>query len=253
MSLDFSGERIIPGKVEHHLEVEHIARYMSIEGHLRNGGNKILDAGCGSGYGSAMLAKAGNFVQGIDVSCDAISYAHEKYSSENLLFSQVDCNHELPFPSNNFDVVISFEVIEHLTNYRLFLQELFRVLKPNGVCYLSTPNKRVYTDARNYHNPYHVHEFYPQELSNLLLDYCENVKLLGQVYLRCIYIGESRVDKTGITNAFWLLDENDPVTSDEDFIQEADYLLAVCKKSSSGAMEIGNTMLIASSVNKSNG
>jgi cyclopropane fatty-acyl-phospholipid synthase-like methyltransferase len=167
---EFTGERIIPGRVDPDLLNEHFARYVFAARLAR--GKRVLDAGCGAGYGSAELAKSANFVTGFDVSGEAIQFAREQYRLPNLAFERASCA-ALPYADGAFDLVIAFEVIEHLENWREFLTEVRRVLVPAGQFIVSTPNRRYYAETREKigPNPFHVHEFeyreFREELSQL--------------------------------------------------------------------------------------
>ena len=159
---EFTGERLIPGQVDVDLLNEHMARYTFAARLAR--GKRVLDAGCGAGYGSAELARSAATVTGVDVAPEAIEFARENYRHANLTFEQASCT-ELPFPDGAFDLVVGFEVIEHLEDWRGFLSEVGRVLAPTGQFIVSTPNKLYYTESRGEHgaNPFHVHEFDFQE------------------------------------------------------------------------------------------
>jgi SAM-dependent methyltransferase len=155
---EFTGERVIPGQVDVDLLNEHLARYTFAARLAR--GKRVLDAGCGAGYGSAELAHAAQSVVGIDCAIDAVGFARENYRLPNLQFEQASCT-SLPHRDSMFDLVVGFEVIEHLENWRDFLREVRRVLAPNGQFIVSTPNKLYYTESRGAEgaNPFHVHEF----------------------------------------------------------------------------------------------
>jgi SAM-dependent methyltransferase len=159
---DFTGERVIPGKVDVDLLNEHVARY-AFAARLATG-RRVLDAGCGSGYGAARLAAGAFQVVGIDVSQEAIDYAREQYRTPNLRFERSDCLH-IPDADGSFDLVVAFEIIEHLNDWRGFLAEMRRVLAPDGRFIVSTPNRLYYAEARAGlgPNPFHVHEFECQE------------------------------------------------------------------------------------------
>ena len=164
---EFTGERIIPGQVDVDLLNEHVARYTFAARLAR--GKRVLDAGCGAGYGSAELAQAADSVVGVDRAAEAIAFARANYCLPNLRFEQASCD-ALPHPSGSFDLVVAFEVIEHLDNWREFLLETRRVLAPAGQLIISTPNKLYYTESRGLTgaNPFHVHEFDFEEFQSEL-------------------------------------------------------------------------------------
>jgi SAM-dependent methyltransferase len=155
---EFTGERLIPGQVDVDLLNEHMARYTFAARLAR--GKRVLDAGCGAGYGSAELARTAWSVAGVDVAPEAVDFARAHYEAPNLRFAQASCT-SLPFPDGRFDLVVAFEVIEHLEQWRDFLLEARRVLSPAGQFIVSTPNKLYYTESRGADgaNPFHVHEF----------------------------------------------------------------------------------------------
>ncbi|HWC96260.1 MAG TPA: methyltransferase domain-containing protein [Candidatus Sulfopaludibacter sp.] len=164
---EFTGERLIPGQVDVDLLNEHMARYMFAARLAR--GKRVLDAGCGAGYGSAELARSAASVVGVDVAPEAVAFASEHYQSENLTFHQASCL-AMPFPDAAFELVVGFEVIEHLEDWRGFLAEVARVLAPTGQFIVSTPNKLYYTESRGEEgaNPFHVHEFEFEEFRSEL-------------------------------------------------------------------------------------
>lgn len=134
----------------------------------------VLDAGCGCGYGVAILANRTEHIVGIDLSKKAIEFAKNYYNFSNGDFIIADCIN-LPFKEHSFDVVVSFEVIEHLTCHRKFLIETRKVLKWNGLFILSTPNKYV-----EFPHPFHIRELAPLELKSLLQQYFTDTKILGK-------------------------------------------------------------------------
>ena len=155
---EFTGERVIPDQVDRDLLNEHLARY-AFAARLA-GGKRVLDAGCGTGYGSAELAESARAVVGADIAAEAVAYAREHYCVQNLYFEQAACG-ALPHTGAAFDLVVAFEVIEHLRDWRDFLLEARRVLAPEGQFVVSTPNKRYYAESRGRvgPNPFHAHEF----------------------------------------------------------------------------------------------
>jgi SAM-dependent methyltransferase len=173
---EFTGERLVPGEVNVDLLNEHMARY-AFAARLARGKN-VLDAGCGAGYGSAELAEAASSVVGVDVAPEAIGFAAEHYQLPNLRFEQASCT-ALPYSDGAFDLVVAFEVIEHLADWRTFLAEVRRVLAPNGQLVVSTPNRLYYTESRGLQgaNPFHVHEFDFAEFSTELQTVFPHVSL----------------------------------------------------------------------------
>ena len=155
---EFTGERVIPGQVDDDLLNEHLARYAFAARLSRR--KQVLDAGCGAGYGSAELARTATAVLGIDSSAEAIAFARAQYPAPNLRFEEADCS-ALPAPDGSIDLLVAFEVIEHLQDWRAFLREARRVLAPAGQFIVSTPNKLYYSESRGRSgpNPFHVHEF----------------------------------------------------------------------------------------------
>ncbi len=177
--VEFTGERVVPGQVDRDLWNEHLARYAFASRLARR--KRVLDAGCGAGYGTAELSRVAASVIGMDVSGEAVGYCKEHYPIENVGFVQASCS-QIPMAGGTFHLVVAFEVIEHLEDWRGFLEEARRVLAPGGQCVISTPNKDYYTDSRGEHgaNPYHVHEFTFQEFQDALLAVFPHVSLFLQ-------------------------------------------------------------------------
>jgi SAM-dependent methyltransferase len=177
--VEFTGERVIPGQVNDDLWSEHVARYAFARRYAP--GKRVLDAGCGTGYGSAELAQSAAEVTGVDIAPDAIEYARANYPLPGLRFIESSCA-AVPFPADSFDLVIAFEVIEHLPDFRAFLDDSARVLTREGLFLVSSPNKRYYAETRaeTGPNPFHEHEFEADELVRELNRVFPNVRLLLQ-------------------------------------------------------------------------
>ncbi len=174
---EFTGERVIPDQVDPDLFNEHFARYAFAS--RLCGQKRVLDAGCGTGYGSYELAKRANSVTSVDVSAEAVRYAAEHY--RGVRFVRASCT-ELPFAAASFDLVVSFEVIEHLPDWRPMLTEARRVLAPGGQFIVSTPNKSYYAESRRTSgpNPFHEHEFDFEEYRDELLMVFPQVSIVLQ-------------------------------------------------------------------------
>jgi SAM-dependent methyltransferase len=163
--MEFTGERFIPG-TRGEIWVEHWHRYHFAARWAK--GLAVLDVACGEGYGSALLARHAAKVTGVDLSPDAIAHARGEYSAvSNLEFLAASCT-QMPLPDTAFDVVVSFETLEHIGTQEEFLAEVARVLKPDGVLVLSCPNKVEYSDKRGFTNEFHVKELYREELAALV-------------------------------------------------------------------------------------
>lgn len=177
--VEFTGERVIPGQVNEDLWSEHLARYAFARRYT--GAKQVLDAGCGTGYGAAELASSAASVTGIDLASDAIAFARANYSRPGLRFLTASCT-SMPFPAAEFHVIVAFEVIEHLSNYRAFLDECARVLRRPGLLIVSSPNRLYYAESRatSGPNPYHQHEFEAQEFVSELGRLFPSVRLLVQ-------------------------------------------------------------------------
>lgn len=178
--MEVTGERYIPEIVSPEISYEHWHRYLFATRFVNN--KQVLDIACGEGYGSDLLASVAKSVVGVDVSQDAINHASSRYLRDNLEFRCGEASN-IPFQGEAvFDVVVSFETIEHLdeANQRDFLKEIKRLMKPQGIFLLSTPNKQIYSDIPGYKNPFHLKEFYEQELNKFLKKYFRFVRILGQ-------------------------------------------------------------------------
>jgi SAM-dependent methyltransferase len=179
MSTEFTGERVIPNLVDHNLWNEHLARYAFASRLSRN--RRVLDAGCGAGYGAAELSYPANSVTAIDLSEDAVTYARDQYPRRNLNCLVASCT-ALPIADASFDLVVAFEVIEHLTDWRQLLAEAKRVLAPGGQFIVSTPNKTYYAESRKLSGPnlFHEHEFEYVEFRDALTAVFPHVSLFLQ-------------------------------------------------------------------------
>lgn len=155
------------------IAAEHLGRYW-LAADLA-GGLEVLDAGCGVGYGSEMIARAGaSRVVGIDLAPDAIATASER--AGELVDFQVADVRDLPFDEGAFDLVVCFEVLEHLEDPEPVIAGLKGVLRDGGLLVTSSPNRGVYPPG----NPHHLHEFTLEELRDALSARFANVVLMRQ-------------------------------------------------------------------------
>lgn len=159
--------------------VEHLHRYCIVNSYIEN--KVILDIACGEGYGSNIMAATANFVHGVDIDASTVQSAISKYRRPNLNYSVGNAT-SIPFDDNTFDVVVSFETIEHHDQHEEMISEIKRVLKPGGVVIISTPDKLFYSDKAKYKNQFHIKELYKKEFSDLLAKYFSKHQLLTQQY-----------------------------------------------------------------------
>lgn len=171
-----AGERVT-SEVEGQSVYEHLHRYFFAREHCR--GRDVLDVASGEGYGSAYLAQCARSVVGVDLAEEAVAHASSDYSMPNLRYL-VGNACKLTFPDASFDVVVSFETIEHLDNQQAFLKEIRRVLRPDGILIISWPNSDVYSPVAGPVNPFHVRELTRDEL----------LSALGAEFRSCVIYGQ---------------------------------------------------------------
>lgn len=164
--LPFTGERFTPECVRE-IAYEHWHRYAFALSLVK--GKQVLDAACGEGFGSDLLAGVAAGVQAIDIDSASIEHARQRYgSTSNLVFSQADVTKLDSLPDASVDVITSFETLEHVDQHDRMLAGFRRILKDDGLLLISTPDKKNYTDATGVINPHHVRELYFDEFSELL-------------------------------------------------------------------------------------
>ncbi len=181
MNLEPTGERMIlehySSSVEHYvIYIIHIATYNFAEQFAK--AKRVLDYGCGSGYGAARISAVADHVYAVDVAEDAIAYARQHYERVNLKFHCVAPDSQLPFPDQSFDTVLSFQVFEHIPKTDHYLSEIRRVLAPGGCLLLVTPNRstRLFPFQRPW-NRWHVREYNEKTLSVALNKFFSSVQI----------------------------------------------------------------------------
>ena len=232
-------ERIVPGEAEPGIDAIHLKRYAFALPFCVD--RRVLDAGCGVGYGSARLAARAASVVGIDVSDDAIAYAKAHYGAPNLSFQTMDAA-ALSFDDASFDAVCSFETVEHVDDAERVVAEFARVLTSDGVLVVSTPQvERTTTSPAN---PFHRIEFARADFEELLRRHFDSVELYGQRRLQTArHRVVQRLDVLGLRRRFPLLRRASPVlgttptaelTADDIVISREDLdrateIVAVCR------------------------
>ena len=168
-------ERIVPDEEEPGIVALHLKRYEFALPLCR--GKEVLDAGCGVGYGTALLAQEAARAVGVDIDAQALAYARERYRAANLEFRRMDLL-DLDFADASFDVVCSFEAIEHLAHRDAFLAGAARLLRPGGALVVSTPRAERTTERPS--NPHHRVEYSREDFEALLRRHFRHVELYGQ-------------------------------------------------------------------------
>ena len=194
-------------------------------------GKRALDIACGDGYGSAVLAETAAEVVGVDISAETVSSARAKYLDRpRLSFVEGDCRH-LPFADGEFDVVVSFETIEHITAQEDFILEVRRVLRPGGVFIVSTPNQPVYALESKEPNPFHEKELSRDEFEALLKSHFRHVSINGQRFHIASVIGpEANAIEQSAEASYhgYAIDESRAIVSGTVGLRTPMYFLAFC-------------------------
>ncbi|TAM64375.1 MAG: glycosyltransferase [Rhodanobacter sp.] len=175
--MKFTGERYVPteqGEIRH----EHLHRYAWCKPLVT--GKDVLDIACGEGYGSVMLARQARSVKGVDIAESAVEHARATYGGvQGLEFLCGDAA-RIPLDDHSVDVVVSFETIEHHDRHREMLSEIGRVLRPNGLLVISSPNRVVYSEQAGHHNEFHVKELDFAEFDAVLREQFDDICYFGQ-------------------------------------------------------------------------
>jgi GT2 family glycosyltransferase/ubiquinone/menaquinone biosynthesis C-methylase UbiE len=222
LELPWTGERFVP-QLRGSIALEHLHRYAMASEFVQE--KHVLDVACGEGYGSDMLARTAASVIGVDIDEVSVAHAQKKYQRENLIFKQGSCT-SIPLPDHSIDVVVSFETIEHIEEHEKMLSEIKRVLVPNGMLIISSPEKHEYTNVPNYQNPYHIKELCFREFQDLLGKFFKKTSIFGQ---RVIY-GSSifEVKETSLFKGVYDFYKMPEEIKKEKGIPHPLYLIALC-------------------------
>lgn len=175
-NINWTGERL-ETFVYNENAIEHLHRYALAAVYVK--GKSVLDIASGEGYGSNLLSMYAEQVTGVDIDTASVKRAAEVYKKNNLRFKEGRAD-AIPLPDDSVDVVISFETLEHHDKHEEMFKEIKRVLKKDGILIMSTPEKRFYSDEKNYKNPFHVKELYLNEFKALVGSYFTNTRFYYQ-------------------------------------------------------------------------
>ncbi len=226
MIIKNTGERYTPGYDSIENGIEHWHRYLYANEIVEN--MSVLDIACGTGYGSHLLSLKANNVVGIDINKQAINLARNKYKNNNLSF-KVGSVTSIPIEGRNlFDIIVSYETIEHVSeeDQVLFMKEIKRLLKPDGLLLVSTPNKEVYTDETGYKNQFHIKEFYKNEYFDFLSKFFKDVKFVEQKTFLASYIWSEKYEQNHFKN-YQLIYKDGQLEIDNN-TKIGRYVIAIC-------------------------
>jgi ubiquinone/menaquinone biosynthesis C-methylase UbiE len=210
--------------------IEHLHRYAVTFDFIKD--KNVLDIASGEGYGSHLMSKVAATVSGVDIDSESVKNANKKYKKDNLLFERGSVT-QIPFNDDLFDVVVSFETIEHLEEHDTMISEIKRVLKKDGILIISTPDKKNYTDLRNFKNKFHVKELYKAEFENLLKNYFNYCNLYQQLYLNGISVIFPDKAQTKMNDNIFLGDYNNVIKTSRHPL----YLVAVVSNNTLNKVE----------------
>ena len=186
-------ERIDPVRDPAGVVAHHLKKYEFAQSYVRG---TVIDVACGVGYGTNFVASSTEMIVGLEIADDAVAVARERYLTPNAWFVQGDAEH-LPFGSTTADAVICFEGIEHFGDPEAHLCEVARVLKADGVYLVSTPHPDA--NPHGEENPYHLHEFAPEQFETMLTARFATVSMFGQHRLQSAsHRAAQRLDVLGL-------------------------------------------------------
>jgi ubiquinone/menaquinone biosynthesis C-methylase UbiE len=224
--LEFTGERFTPECVRE-IWYEHWHRYAFALPLAQ--GRRVLDAACGEGFGSALLAGGARSVLGLDIAPEAIAHARARYGARARLgFEVADCTRLDALEAGSFDLIVSFETLEHVQEQERMLEGFARLLSPAGILLVSTPDKRTYSDATGFRNEYHVRELYRDQFEALIGARFAHHRMFGQKLMFASAIWEP---VPGSWNAATIGDARDGVVPRLDY--DPVYYVAACSRDAS--------------------
>ena len=188
---EFMRERYVPGTWSKLAEYEHLPRYALAKTLVD--GKTVLDFGCGTGYGAALMAETAASVTGLDIDAAALAWAGESHRNPHLVFRRHD-DLGATLPDKSFDLVTCFEMIEHVDypTQQAAVANMARLLRDDGLLIISTPNPEV--TALYGANPYHLREMSEAEFRDLLGPHFPHIRILRQFVRVGIAIDQEDTD-----------------------------------------------------------
>jgi GT2 family glycosyltransferase len=176
--IDWTGERAVPWASDVRVVYEHYHRYLWARSLAA--GRRVLDLGSGEGFGAALLAETAESVLGVDVDPVTVDHSRLNYGTDDLVFRLGDATDLSDIETASFDLVTAFELLEHIEDQHAVLGEIDRLLAPDGLLVLSTPERSAYAEASGGANPFHVRELTEGELRDLIAPRWSQVRMFGQ-------------------------------------------------------------------------
>lgn len=159
------------------MAASHVARYEFTKSAVQD--KNVCDIACGAGYGSCFLSKHARTVTGIDISDSAVDWAKSHFQNEKVTFYCADGSKAWPV-EQRFDVITSFETLEHVPDPEVFLRQIDTHLAIEGTLFMSVPNGP--RDKKKTDNPYHLHHFDEDEFKKMIRKYFDNAQYYSQSY-----------------------------------------------------------------------
>jgi ubiquinone/menaquinone biosynthesis C-methylase UbiE len=164
---------------------EQLARLRFAGSKVSMEGKRVLDVGCGRGSSAYYVAQrhGPRQVMGLDIDEGCVAYCREHYASATTEFAVQDCLEHNP-RFGLFDVVIATEILEHISEQSRFVEVLSRYLEPQGVAFVTTPNRAVFslTKERSFLNRTHVKELFFDEFRELLSSRFSTCAFYSQIH-----------------------------------------------------------------------
>lgn len=184
--LRLTGERTLPGvSDENYWFQRHLVAYRFLLPFVR--GRRVVDLGCGEGYGTELLAGAAREAVGVDLAPEAVFHARRSYERAGLRYDYRDI-YDTRLEAGSFDVAVSLQVIEHLHQPDRFMEEARRLLRPGGLCVITTPNGDILSPGSDRPvNPFHIFEFDARGFQEYLMGFFPAVDVWGLYHAGMLY------------------------------------------------------------------
>ena len=236
-----TGERFLPWTETDETHYDHLHRYFFASQFVK--GKKILDLGCGEGYGAEILSKNAKSVICIDSDKKTIQQAKKKYRSKKIKFLSGSIT-QVPITGENiFDVITCFEVIEHVKEQKKVLLEVKRLLKKHGLFIISTPNKIVYSKDEKYFNPHHEKELTLANFKTLLKSVFPFFQVYGQHAFTASNIWSLTTKKNQDFGETIIKKTNNKYVISKSSEKKPKYMIALASLKKHKSFKIGNRFL----------